>query len=345
MSPLDDVDLEGHGVDLDPQPRGGLVDEVDGLVRQLAAGDVSGGEHRGRDERGVLDPDAVVDLVALLQPAQDRDGVLDGGLTDEDLLEAALERGVLLDVLAVLVEGGGADHAELTSGEHRLDHVAGVDRALGGAGADDGVQLVDERDDLAAAVGDLLQHRLEAVLELASVLGAGDHRADVQRDEPLVAEALGDVALHDPARQTLGDRGLADAGVTDQHRVVLGAAGQDLDDPSDLLVAADDRVEPTAAGFLGEVTPVPLERLVLVLGVLARHSMGAPHGLEGVEDRVLGHARRSGAGHRPRRRPRSWRGGCAPSRGSRRRGRCAAASAASSTRYASGESWACWAAP
>ena len=37
-------------------------------------------------------------------------------LADEHLLEAALEGGVLLDVLAVLVEGGGADHAQLARG-------------------------------------------------------------------------------------------------------------------------------------------------------------------------------------------------------------------------------------
>jgi hypothetical protein len=52
-------------------------------------------------------------------------------------------------VLAVLVERGGADAAQLAAGEHGLEHVAGVHRALGGAGADDGVQLVDEQDDLA----------------------------------------------------------------------------------------------------------------------------------------------------------------------------------------------------
>jgi hypothetical protein len=34
-------------------------------------------------------------------------------LVDEDLLEAALEGGILFDVLAVLVQGGGADAAEL----------------------------------------------------------------------------------------------------------------------------------------------------------------------------------------------------------------------------------------
>ena len=68
-------------------------------------------------------------------------------LVDDDRLEAALQRGVLLDVLAVLVERGGADHVQLAAGEHRFEHVAGVHRAFGGAGADHGVQLVDEQQD------------------------------------------------------------------------------------------------------------------------------------------------------------------------------------------------------
>ena len=102
-------------------------------------------QHRGGDERGVLDADTVVHLVALLEPAQDGDGVLHRRLAHVDLLEAPLERGVLLDVLAELVERGRADHAQLAARQHRLDHVAGVDRALGATGADDRVQLVDER--------------------------------------------------------------------------------------------------------------------------------------------------------------------------------------------------------
>ena len=39
--------------------------------------------------------------------------------------------------------------AELAAREHRLQHVRRVDGALGRAGADDRVQLVDEEDDLA----------------------------------------------------------------------------------------------------------------------------------------------------------------------------------------------------
>ena len=47
----------------------------------------------------------------------------------------------------------------------------------------------------------------------------------------------------DPLGEALDDRGLADAGLADQDGVVLGAAGEDLDDAADLVVAADDRVE------------------------------------------------------------------------------------------------------
>ena len=130
------VHLLGLGVDLHADARGGLVDQVDGLVRQLAVGDVAVRERRGGDDRRVGDLDAVVHRVALLQAAQDRDRVLDARLADEHLLEAPLERGVLLDVLAVLVERGRADAVQLAARERGLEHVAGVHRAFGLAGAD-----------------------------------------------------------------------------------------------------------------------------------------------------------------------------------------------------------------
>ena len=204
----------------------------------------------------------MVRLVALLQAAQDRDRVGDGRLADEDGLEAPLERRVLLDVLAVLVERRRADAAELAAREHRLEHVRGVDGALGRARADDRVQLVDEEDDLAGRVRDLLEHGLEPLLELAAVLRAGEQRTDVERPDALALQRLGDVAGDDPLREALDDRGLADAGLADQHGVVLRPAREHLDHAADLLVAADDRVELPALGGLGEVAAELRERLV-----------------------------------------------------------------------------------
>ena len=241
----------------------------------------------------------MVDLVALAQAAQDADRVLDGRLIDQHRLEAALERGVLLDVLPVLAQRGGADGVQLAARQHRLEHVRGVERAFGRAGADHGVQLVDEQHDRALGLRDLGQHRLEPILELAAILRAGDQRPHVEADDALVLEALGHVAADDALRQPLDDGGLADAGLADQHRVVLGPARQHLDDAADLLVAADDRIELVLARQRGQVAAVALERLVLALGVLVGDPLAATDRHQRLEHAVVGDAvtrERLGAG-------------------------------------------------
>ena len=127
----------------------GFVHQVDGFVGQEAVGDVAVGEHGGAHQGGVLDAHAVVHFVALLQAAQDGDGVFDRGLIHHHGLEAAFEGGILFDVLAVFVERGGADAVQFAAREHGLQQIAGIHGAFGLAGADDGVQFVDEEDDLA----------------------------------------------------------------------------------------------------------------------------------------------------------------------------------------------------
>ena len=168
---------------------GGLVDQVDRLVRQVAVRDVADGQVGGGADGLVRDLDLVVLLVARTEPEQDLDRLLERGLLDHHRLEAALEGGVALDVLAVLVERGRADALQLTARERRLEDVRGVDGAFGRAGTDERVQLVDEQDRV-VGVAQLLDDLLEALLELAAVLGAGDEAADVQRQDALVEQRL-----------------------------------------------------------------------------------------------------------------------------------------------------------
>ena len=66
-------------------------------------------------QRLVADLDVVVLLVPLADPEEDVDRLVDGRLIDHDRLESSLERRVLLDVLAVLVERRGADALELAA--------------------------------------------------------------------------------------------------------------------------------------------------------------------------------------------------------------------------------------
>ena len=145
---------------------------------------------------------------------------------------------------------------------------------------DEVVELVDEQDDV-AALGDLLHHLLQALLELAAVLRAGDQRGQVERVDLLVLEQLRHVAVGDALGEALDHGGLADAGLADQHGVVLGAAAEDLHDPLDLGLATDDRVELALRRQLGQVAAELVEQLgrLLALRVLAaRGGAGARAG-------------------------------------------------------------------
>ena len=99
---------------------GGFVDEVDRLVGQEAVGDVAVGEaHRRLD--GVLgDDDVVMRLVFVLDAAQDGDGIVKRGFGDDDGGEAALERGVLFDIFAVLLQCSRTDGLQFPARKHGL---------------------------------------------------------------------------------------------------------------------------------------------------------------------------------------------------------------------------------
>ena len=276
---LDLVDFARHAFEFHRQAAGGFVDQVDGFVGQEAVGDVALRKLGGGDEGGVFDFHVVMRFVARFQAAEDGDGVVDRWLADVDRLEAAFEGGIFFDVLAVFVERGRADAAELAAGQRRLEQVGGVGGPFGRAGADHGVQFVDEQND--AAFGDLhfAEDGFQAVFEFAAVFRAGDQRAEIERDDALVFQAVGHVALHDPQREAFGDGGFADAGLADEDGIVFRAAGEDLDDAADFLIAADDRIELALPGAIDQIDAVFLQGLEFSFGSLIGDAVRAAHGL------------------------------------------------------------------
>ena len=114
---------------------------------------------------------------------------------------------------------------------------------------------------------DLGEDGLEALLELAAVLGACDQRAHVERQQLLVLEALRHVTLDDALREALGDRCLATPGSPIRTGIVLGTAPtRTWMRAPDLLVAADDRVELALGRRGGEVARVALRGVMALLG-------------------------------------------------------------------------------
>ena len=241
-------------------------------------------QRRRADDRRVGDAHAMMDFVAFLQAAQDRDGVFHRRLADVDRLKAPFQRRIFFDSFAVFVQRGRADAAQLAARQRRLEHVRRVHRAFGGAGADQRVQFVDEQNDLAAGFGDFLQHGFEPVFEFAAKFCAGDQRAQVQRDQLLVFQSFGHVAVDDAQRETFDDGGFADARLADQHRIILRAARQHLDDPANFVVAPDHRIELALAREIGEVAAVLFQRLIFFFGIRIGDPLRAANADQGARE-------------------------------------------------------------
>ena len=171
---------------------------------------------------------------------------------------------------AVFLERRGADDLQRVAPEGGFEDVRRVDRALGGARADDRVQLVDKENDVAAALH-LAQDRLDALLKIAAVLRAGEHGRQIQTDDALLAQLLRHFAGADARCQRLGHGRFADAGLADEDGVVLAPAREDLDRAADLPLAADDRVERPAPREIREIAAVEVESFGLAAAGRAAH--------------------------------------------------------------------------
>src|SRR5262249_60008047 len=114
------------------------------------------------------------------------------------------------------------------------------------------VDLVDE-EDRARPGAEGADHRLQAGLELAPELRAGQQRTHVEGVDADLAERGWNLAPVNPEREALDDGGLPHARIPHEHGVVLPAPAEDVDRPLELPAAADERVDVARGGALGHV--------------------------------------------------------------------------------------------
>ena len=245
-----DLRRPSHGAN--PRARAGFVHEVDRLIRQIAVGDITVGKFDRGFESRVGDFCLVMLFVFGSKSFENKNGLFNRRRFDFHALKTAFQRGVFLDVFAVLVERGGADALHFTSAERGLDDVRGIHGAFSRAGADDGVQFVYEQNDIFRPAN-FVHHRFDALFELAAVLCAGDHQRKVQSNHPLVAQELRNVAFGDFLSEAFNNRRLTNSGFPQQNGIILSASAENLNNTLDLVLAANDRVHLAFASDLGEV--------------------------------------------------------------------------------------------
>ena len=260
----------GRRVDLHADAGCRFVHDVDGLVRQIAVGNVPCRQFDGGSYGVVRDTGLVEGFVAVAQAEEDGHGVVFRRFADQDGLETAGQSGIFFKVFLVFVDGRSADALQVAPGQGRFEDIGCIHGPFDGTGADELVDFVDEEDD-GIVLFDDVKDALDPFFKFAAVLGTGDDAGQVEGENALVQQAVRHVAVDDALGQAFGNGRLADARCANEDRIVLGPAAEDLDDPADFLFPADDRVDFALLGPFIEITA----ELGQVAAVLGSHGVAA----------------------------------------------------------------------
>ncbi len=236
-----------------------FIDDIDGLVRHMTIIDVAGRKLCCSAERLIAVFDVVVLLESTLQPTQDANGVFNRWLGHIDLLEAPRQCTVLLEDAAKFLEGSRANASDLARRQQRLEKIGRVHYpARGRACTDNGVNFVYEQDSL-RTLAKLVQQRLEALLEIPSIFCTSEQSPQIKRINDAVGEQLGHLVIYDTLGKALGNRSLTHTGLTNEQRIVLATASQNLRDPLDLMFTPNQRVDTALTRQIIQIACIGIE--------------------------------------------------------------------------------------
>ena len=270
----------------------GLIEDVNCLVWQETVLDVAARKRNSSLDSSLGVVDVVVLLVAVLKTVDDRNGVVGVWLADVDWLETPLKCSVLLDMFTVLFCRSCTDDLDFSTRQRWLQDGRGVDGALCGAGANDGVNLVNEEDVILGFL-QLSNNLLHAVLKLTAILGTSYQTCQVKRPDLLSAQNVRDVARSNELSQALNNSSLTNAGISQDKWVVLLAAGKNLHDTLNLAVTANDRVKLFICGKLSKVAAKLLQHGSIVVCVRTHLTSANRHAKDAAFNARLCHTRTS----------------------------------------------------
>ena len=250
----------------------GFVQQVDGLVRQEAVGDVALRQHHALAGNFGRNGHTVEFRIGLGNALHDLAGFLNGRFCHGDRLETALQRGVFLNVFAVFRKGRSTDHLDLASGKGGLQDVGSIHTAFRVTGTHQIVDFIDDEDDIAALL-DLADQALHTAFKLATELGTGHKGSQIQQEHFLIPQLVGHFPGGDPLGKTFRNSGLTDTGLTDETGIVLLAAVQNLNHTLGFHITADDFIQLSGLCSTGQVHTVAVQELVFVLFLLGMLSL------------------------------------------------------------------------
>ena len=277
---------------MDASASASLIEDVNCLVWQEAILDVAARKRNGSLDGSLGVVDVVVLLVAVLKTVDDRNGVIVVWLADVDRLETPLKCSVLLDMFTILFCRSCTNDLDFSTRQRRLQDGRGVDGAFCGTCANDGMNLINEKDVILGFL-QLSNNLLHAVLKLTAILGSCYQTCQVKCPDLLSTQDVRNVARSNELSQALNNSSLTNAGIAQDKWVILLATCKNLHDTLNLAVTTNNGVKLFICGKLSKVAAKLLQHRSVVVCVRTHLTSAYRHAKDAALNARLCHTRTS----------------------------------------------------
>ncbi len=186
-----------------------------------------------------------------------------GRLIHLNHLEAARERGIFFEIFLIFRPRSSRDGAQSAPGKSGFEQVCGITLSSRTSRPDQRVRLVDEQNDWFRRRLNFINHLAQSILELPFHARAGLQQAKIQGPQTDPFESRRNIARRDPLGKPFDDCGFAHTGFAGKDRIILPPTHQDINDLSNLLIPAQDRVDLPFSSLFSEVNGKSGQRFLL----------------------------------------------------------------------------------
>ena len=230
----------------------GFIHNINSFIGQKTAGNIAVGKQHRRFNGACRIADVVMIFISFLQALQYLDRLRNFRRIDNDRLKTPFQGCVLFNTFPVFIQRGCANALQFPARKCRFDDIGRIHCSFGAAGTHNGVQFVNKEDHFSGSAH-FVQYRFDAFFKLTAVLGARHHQGKIQSKNHFVVQKFRYGFVDDRLCQTFDDSSFAHPGFTDQHRVVFGAAAENLDGALYFIFAPDHRIKRSLGGKFGQI--------------------------------------------------------------------------------------------
>src|SRR5574344_247207 len=130
------------------------------------------------------------------------------------------------------------------------------------------MKLINEQNDLSITLGDIVDHSLQPLLKLTTILRTSDKLSQIKLQKPLVLQRFRHILGDYPFGQSLNYRRLSDTWLSYKNWIVLRLSGKNLHHPPYFLISTYDWVHLSCLGKSSDVLAVFVQCPELAFGIL-----------------------------------------------------------------------------